>query len=78
MFMPHQGAADPVYGVVDDSDGWGVASGFDPSGGEPMYQAGGLWVSFCPFRHAPTSMVFSPCMWEDLPPRCCVAVAEVA
>lgn len=43
--MPHQGAADAVYGTVDDSDAWGVASGFDPSGGEPMYQAGGIWVS---------------------------------
>ena len=43
--MPHQGAADAVYGVVDDHDGWGAASGFDPSGGEPMYQAGEIWVS---------------------------------
>ena len=43
LWMPHQGAADAVYGVVDDHDGWGVASGFDPSGGEPMYQAGEIW-----------------------------------
>jgi hypothetical protein len=43
--MPHQGNADAVYGVVDDHDGWGVASGFDPAMGEPSYQGGEIWVS---------------------------------
>jgi hypothetical protein len=43
--MPTQGSADAVYGTVDDHDGWGVASGFDPAMGEKDYQAGEIYVS---------------------------------
>lgn len=51
--MPTQGSASSIYGTTDDHDGWGVASGFDPSGGEPMYQAGHLWVSLHAFSTSP-------------------------
>lgn len=47
-FMPTQGSAHSVYDSTgDDHDGGpaaGVAYGFDPSGGEPCYQFGELWV----------------------------------
>jgi len=47
IFMPQQGSANSLYdSVLDDHDGGdsaGVASGFDPSGGEPAYQFGTDW-----------------------------------
>lgn len=47
IFMPQQGSANSLYdSVLDDHDGGdsaGVASGFDPSGGNPMYQFGTDW-----------------------------------
>ncbi len=49
LWMPTQGSADAVYGTVDDHDGWGVASGFDPAAGEKDYQAGEIYVSFGAF-----------------------------
>ena len=50
----------------DDHDGGpaaGVASGFDPSGGEPAYQFGNQWVS--------RSQICMP-LFDPLRERCCL------
>eukprot|EP00293_Proteomonas_sulcata_P013447 CAMPEP_0184305014 /NCGR_PEP_ID=MMETSP1049-20130417/14395_1 /TAXON_ID=77928 /ORGANISM="Proteomonas sulcata, Strain CCMP704" /LENGTH=47 /DNA_ID= /DNA_START= /DNA_END= /DNA_ORIENTATION= len=45
--MPQQGSANSLYdSVLDDHDGGdsaGVASGFDPSGGNMNFQFGSVW-----------------------------------
>jgi len=50
--MPQQGSANSLYdSVLDDHDGGdsaGVASGFDPSGGNMNFQFGSVWVRIIP------------------------------
>ena len=49
IYAPQQGSANSLYdSVLDDHDGGdsaGVASGFDPSGGNPNFMFGNVWVS---------------------------------